>query len=178
MQPPSKYAMRARQAQTTDVVWGGVLALGLPLLTFLVVSVLDVSGSGKRRLASGAFQEKEKLPPPPMSRELAQDIIQELQRLYEQNYQGLFVARFQRDELTAHDRMREFSCAKEVLSKCDMVLLKRLVEARDAPDSQIQSLAPTITRWETEMQAARQKLDAMDPRPEALRGPVSGGAVD
>jgi len=175
----SKYAVhRSRRNQTADMVWGGVSAIGLPLLVFFILTALDVTGSGKRSLEQGAFKEEVQRPPPPMSLALARDYLKELRRLYEENYRNVFLPRLNREDLTAQERIREFRCAEQVIAYCDSVLLKTLKEELRKKDSEIGSLSGDIERWREIIDQAKKELDGLNPFPESMRGGRGGGAVE
>ena len=174
-----KSSIRARRNQTADMMWGGTLAIGLPILVALVVSALDPMGKGKRALEYvWDTRTKVERPPPPLSRELAQDMLKEVRRLYEQNYRSLFIPRVDRDELEFRERIREFDCAEKVLSFCGSVHLVRLKQALTESGSEIQDLAPAIEQWDRTIAQAVSELDRKNPIPKSMRTPVGTGASD
>ena len=174
----SRYAaQRSRRNQTADMVWGGVSAVGLPLVVFLILTAADVTGSRKRSYEQGAFRTETERPPPPMSLALGREYLNELKRLYEENYRNVFLPRLQRDDLTAQERIREFRCADQVIAYCDSVLLKTLEEELRKKDSEIKNLSADIRRWREIIDQAKKELDGLNPFPESMRGGRGGGAV-
>jgi hypothetical protein len=170
-------AYRARRQQRSDIVWGSVLALGLPLVSFLIASVANPGGL-EEKFVGGSFSEQEETPAPPMSPELAEAILREIKRLYEVNYQQIFLPRFNREDLEFRERFREFEIAKYIVGYCKGTLLARLKEALADPDSQIQSLSGTVENWDRVLSEAARSVEDMDPRPAALRPSAAGSATE
>ncbi len=161
------------------MIWGSTLALGLPIVVFLVVTAVDPWGTGKRKLErSVVFSQEKEYVVPPMSRNHAQEILKEIKRVYEQNYRSLFVPRLDREGLDFRERIREFDCAQIALSRVRTDLLVLLNKELSEPDSEIGDLASTVERWNQQMTQAQQQLEGMNPFPKGLRGPTATGSTE
>jgi len=161
---------RARRRQQSDLIWGAALAVSLPLLTFLIMTALDVAKTGKAKLEASAFRDQRLKKPVPMPRELAEAYLREMQRLYDQNFRQVFMPRLNREDLTPEERIAYFQCAADVLSRIRTVYLKALKKALSEPGSEIQSFASAIQRWEATAEAAKEELDRLNPFPGTLGG--------
>ena len=165
---------RTQRQQTADIVWGSTLALGLPVVCFVLVSALNPGGLDEK-FQGGSFGLKKETPPPPMTRELGEEILREIKRLYEVNYAQIFLQRFNRDDLDSEDRLLWLSCAKLVIGHCRLTLLKRLKDELGEPGTRIEPLRAAIDNWERVLADAGRHLEDIDPRPEALRPPPVSG---
>jgi hypothetical protein len=166
-------SQRARRQQTMDMAWGGALALGLPILTALAVLISSPGKVEEKADWAAVFGAAKTRPAPPLSRELAQEQIKEIRRVYEENYRNLYLPRLRREEMTSQQRVREYLCAEKTLGYCQNHILKGLRSALEKPDSEIRELSATVGQWEQTLAQARTELDRLNPFPAGLRGPAT-----
>ena len=176
-QGSSRGSFRSQRQQTSDLVWGSVLALGLPVIAFLVVSALNPGGLDEK-LQGGSFGLEEETPPPPMTRELGEAILREVKRLYQDNYLQIFLPRFNREIADFRETYREFTCAKKVIGNCRDTHLKRLKDELAESGAPVEPLRSAIENWDRVTAEAARHLEDNDPRPKDLRGSPGGGIAD
>jgi hypothetical protein len=174
-----EFTRKKERSQSTDILWGAALAIMLPLVTAVACGVYGRPGDSLEEVARARASVPEEKGPrsAPLSPELAEDIVKEIQRIYEQNVRDLFFARLGGQSLDSRERLREFNAAGKALKECGTLLVQLKADLAD-PRCEIRNYEPIISRWEQQLAFGGSELERLSPFPKGIRSPAAGGRAD
>ncbi len=162
------YALRAKRAERSDIIWGIVLGVSIPVFAIIIFKAGDFMGTGDETYKTERFIGKDELysEVPPMNVAHAQAVIKQIERLHHDNYSTVFLPRMNATG-NAPDNMRIFGGLKDVYEKCSE-LLEQLKKQLMMENSQITSLRPQIEALAQTVSRMKAEVERLNPRPEGM----------
>lgn len=152
---------RAKRAERSDMMWGGVLAIGIPIVVLFIYNIVDPHDAGDQSIKMGAGQQTMKKSPP-MSTAHAASVVAQLDRLHKENFQTILRPIMEMEELKSQERVNAFNCLNKVYNRC-LQLLNKLEKDLERRDTQISSFKPKVQQWSQVLNQVGQEVKRLDP---------------